>query len=293
MIMKNFYHFFANGDDARNFIISEQDFIYEFNLIGICSHVTGVTVLSFSIEDSHPHALLYGEHEDCLRFKKIFEDSSLRHIARTRGSTDGVVLNCELDRIDTEDYLRNVAAYTIIQATKDGKRVMHYDYFWGTGSMYFRPENHKTIWETGEVKHFSELTYDARRAITSTHTIPDDWLICNGIILPDNYIDVKMFEKIFGTHNCYRTFTGAGKKQYSQVQDRMASIRGIFLDDMEARHICSDISKSLFGTKDIRRLSPDRRLTLAREVYRSAKLCIRQLSTIIRIPETELTKYLK
>ena len=87
-MLKNYYHMFANGDDAKNFIISERDYIFEFNLIGICAHEKGVKVLSFSIEDSHPHALLYGTEKDCKSFRTTYELSSLRHIA-AKSSTAG------------------------------------------------------------------------------------------------------------------------------------------------------------------------------------------------------------
>ena len=42
---KHFYHFYANGDDAKNFIISERDFIFQFNLVGICAYEKGVSVV--------------------------------------------------------------------------------------------------------------------------------------------------------------------------------------------------------------------------------------------------------
>ena len=57
MEKKNYYHLFANGDDARDFILDEEDFFAAFNRFGVCAAATGVTVLSFSVEDSHPHAL--------------------------------------------------------------------------------------------------------------------------------------------------------------------------------------------------------------------------------------------
>ena len=142
----NYFHLFANGDDARGFILDVEDFYAAFNRFGVCAAATGVAVLSFSIEDSHPHALLYGLESECVKFKELYETTTLHYIVSNRGSAGGVVFYLELYPIADEDYLRNVAAYTIVQPTKDGKRVMPYDYLWGTGSMYFRPENHIPIW---------------------------------------------------------------------------------------------------------------------------------------------------
>ena len=297
--MKNFYHLFANGDEAGGFIVCESDYVYEFNLIGICAWITGAIVLSFSLEDSHPHILLYGKHEQIITFLRTFEQASLKHICVTRGSRDGVTLECELCLIEDESYLRNVAAYTIVQPTKDGRPVMHYDYRWGTGSMYFRPENHRSIWRMGkdgeslEAVPFGEMTAREKKSLAGRYGIPDDWLVCNGIILPENYVDVKLFEKIFLTHNCFRVFTASGRSQLSVVQDTMAKIRGIGIEDDVARKYCADLALEKFGTKDIHRMRADRRLDLARALQTKYGISYRQLHNLLKIKEDELRKYIK
>lgn len=296
---RRYFHLFANGDDAKGFIISEEDFIFEFNAIAICAYESGVTVVCFSLEDTHPHILLYGTEEQCNNFLMKFEDISLRHIYQTRGSLDGVTLHCELYQVDDADYLMNVGVYVTFQATKDGKPVMHYDYRWGTGSMYFREQNHIPIWlsDTNGTFHkpqkFSELTARAKRSLCGRHSIPDEWMVCDGLILPDNYIDIKKFESIYHTHNCFRTFSGTGKKKFSAVDDRMSEIRGLMMDDLEARRICSEESYSLFKTKDIRRMDLRKRYLLAKTLRQKYSITHRQLSILTRISETELRKYIK
>ena len=295
---ENFYHLYANGDDAKNFVISERDFVFEFNLMGICAYEKGVRVLSFSIEDSHPHGLIHGPEKNCHAFKDTFELSSLRHIAATRGSCDNVVLKCELSPVTDDDYLKNVGVYSIIQPTKDGKPVMFYDYRWGSGSLYFRPMNHPLLWTTGPDGQvltpfcYGKLSAREKRRICGRHKIPDDWLICNGIILPTNYVDVKGFEEIYHTFNCFRAFCGASNKQLAVVQEGMAKARGILMDDLEARQKCKLTASELFRESDPRRLDLDQRLHLARELRHRYHLSVRQLSTLARLPEGEITKYI-
>ena len=131
---KEYFHVCANGADSRNFIIREADYYAAFNLIAVCAANTEVVVVSFSIEDSHPHLLLWGVKEDCVRFKVLFETLYKHYAASTREGGSELVFRCELYSIgDDFDYLRNVAVYTVIQPTKDGKSVMPYDYRWGTG----------------------------------------------------------------------------------------------------------------------------------------------------------------
>lgn len=296
--MKHYYHLFSNGEDAKNFIITTDDFVAAFNRIALCCFLSKAVVLSFSIEDTHIHALLYGTWDECNRFKRLFEENSLRSIVAKRGTSDGVHLHCELDEITDENYLMNVAIYTIIQATKDGKAVMPYDYRFGTGALYFRNEYTVMPWlldKSGRIEEpscFGQLSArEKRRICGSRENIPDSWLVCNGFILPMNYVDVARYESIFRTHNCFRVFMSSGKEKSKIVQERMAYVSGVTVEDLEARELCESTCLELFGRKGIRHITPQQRLTLARELRRRYHLSYRQLSALTRLPETELRTY--
>ena len=294
----NFYHMFANGDDSRNFIISLTDFYAAFNRIGVCAANSSARVISFSIEDTHPHVLLYGTEHDCVKFKNAYLLSTLRYIAANRGSLYDVILNYELYPVKSEDYLKNVAVYTILQATKDGKKVMPYDYIWGSGSLYFRPEKWMPIWMVdadGQAHEpFPIGTLTARQKEAMLHSrkpVPDDWLVCNGFLLPQNYVDIEMFESIYQTHNCYRVFLANSKKKDDTVTTKMSKVRGMMIEDIEARKISAAVCYSFFHKHDARWLDTNQRLTLAKELRAQYYLSFRQLATLCRLPETELRKY--
>ena len=298
--MKRYYHFFANGDDARNFITSEEEFKLAFNRVGLCCHLSGVTVVAFSVEDTHLHALLWGVFDECEQFKNLFVRKSQCSIVSGRGSLDGVKLDCELYEVDDENYLRNVASYVVVQATKDGKAVMPYDYIYGTGSLYFRSEHCVLPWMVSKdggvmepVRFDAVSSRDKRKLCGSRENIPDHWLVCNGFILPTNFVDVKRFESIFKTHNCFRVFMSSGRDKYMAVQDMMASVRGIMIEDLEARRLCESVCLALFGRKGTRHVTPEQRIELSRELRRRYGLSIRQISTLTRLPEEELCKYLR
>jgi len=301
MEKEQFYHMFANGDDAQNLIVSNRDFIVIFNLIAICSaNNPDVRVVSFSIEETHPHLLLYGRRSACERFKKMFESSVLHHIAATRGTLDNVVLECEILEVEDDEYLLNVGVYTIFQATKDGKAVMPYDYLWGSGALYFRDKRSALPWlfdEDGnklEPVRIGSLTMAERKRIEcSRMAVPDDWLVCNGLILPTNYVDVELFESIYTTHNRYRVFMGNSSKKNQVVLERMARTRGIRLDDLEVRRLAENECTLLFGKKTARWLTTEERLRLARQLRSKYGIMFRQLATVCRLPESELSKYLK
>ena len=299
-VMENYYHLFANGDDAKNFITSERDFKAAFNRFAICSQLSGAIVMSASVEDSHPHVLLKGCFEKCNKFKTLYEAMSLKFIVSTRGSSDGVNLHCELYEIFDEQYLRNVAAYTIVQATKDGKAVMPYDYYYGTGALYFRKPWSILPWVVdmnGSILTpvtISSLTFREKRLyFPSSVRLPDDWLVCNGIILPTNYVDIKGYEAIFSTHNCFRAFLCSGKSRDEVILSKMAGVRGVLIEDLDARKFCEQECMDLFGKHTTRHLNPQERILLGQTLRNKYQLSYRQLSTLIKIPESELRKYIK
>lgn len=297
---KFYFHLFANGADAQNFIIDLIDYYAAFNLIGVCAANTDVKVLSFAIEDTHPHMLLYGTESECALFMEMYKASIMHHIIQSRGDHDDVRLSFEMLKVDGDDYLRTVAVYTIIQPTKDGKPYMPYNYPWGTGSMYFNSNGTIPIWLTWPDGKYTppfpigQIPVRNRGTILfSRKSVPEDWLVCNGLILPSNYVDVKMFEDIFVTANCFRVFLGGSRKKEEVLINRMSKAVGIQLSDFEADKICSKECLARYGKRTARWLSPEQRLSLACRIRRTQHLSIRQIAKFCRVPEQEIRKYVR
>lgn len=295
----SYFHLYADGEDSRNFVISEADKFAAFNRIGICAAISGVKVISFSIEDSHVHSLLYGSYEQALLFKDTYERLTLHYTVNSRGSKDDVFFHCEIDEVMDEEYLRNVAVYTIIQPTKDGKQVMPFDYLWGSGPMYFRSPRTVLPWLVSaegavcEPVPIGSLPLRIRQSILhSKYEVPADWLVCNGFLLPSNYVDVSLFEKIYGSFNRYRVFLGNNRAKNEFVQLAMAQSRGVEVEDIEARRLCSESCYRMFGRYDPRALSSLQRLQLAMDIRKEHRLSLRQISTVTRLPEREVRRYL-
>lgn len=300
-LIKGYYHLCSPGDDGRNFIKSSDDLFAAFNLVGVCAadYADEVFILSFSIEDTHPHIFAYGNKRSCELFASDYERRYIRHVISTRGDSDGVSINLRAIPVTDIDYQMSVGAYTVIQPTKDGKRVMPYDYRFGTGSMYFRSPYHIPVWlvsDMGEVlrpQKIGDLSKKQRNKLLfcKNDVVPDNWLICNGFLLPSNYIHIDMFEAIYKTHNCFRAFCSMSNRQIQELLARIAEYNGITLDDFEARRLCDKCCRQMFGIADVRKLNSMQRLALAQSLRRQHRISFRQLSTIVRLPEIEIKSY--
>ncbi|MBO4570544.1 MAG: hypothetical protein J5699_01300 [Bacteroidales bacterium] len=298
---KQYFHLCSSGRESRNFITNELDFIAAMNILAVAAANCDVIVISFSIQDTHYHILLFGELSECAKFKELFEKTYRHYVSSSRRDTENAVPGGELYPIGNDlDYLRNVAAYTIIQPTKDGKRVMPFDYRWGSGSLYFRPPCPVHLWSYDKACNyvpeirFKELSGTRKREILHSRslTIPDSWKLCGDIILPQNYIDIPRFESIFQTHNCYRVFLSGSRKKEEDILMRIANERGIVLEDTEARQKCTEACLELFNIKNQRLLEPKQRLQLAHHLRRKYRITFRQLSTLLRLPENEIRRFL-
>lgn len=296
-----FHHAFSNGADARNFIICEADAFAAFNRIGICAaRHPKVRIASATVEDTHIHALLHGVRTDCEAWCRDYEWLTTKYTIASRRSRDGLRIFITLEPITDESYLMNAAAYTIIQPTKDGKRIMPYDYLWGTGPMYFRDARAVLPWligEGGQLNIPSEIGLLPRReqnqVLHSKKEVPGNWLICNGFLLPCNYIDVALFESIFKTHNCFRSFLSNSRKESQRVVDSMAAAVGISLEDSEARQKCQALCLNMFGSRDVRTLNSQQRLRLATALRSTHGISFRQVATLVHLPEEEVRQFVR
>lgn len=290
--MEGIYHIFSDGTKTPDLLTREQDFKDIANLLGILSNRYQVRVLAFGVEDTHLHSLVSGNEVVCTKFKKELQ----RLVRRTYSKNFDV----DMEKVEDEGYLRNVGIYVISQATKDGKRIMPYDYKWSTASLYFRCQPNDLLWILDENGQYKEIRYasqiGAREQRTIFHTkskVPDNWKVCDGVILPSSFVDVESFEQIYKTHNAFRTFCGSNKNNDNEVHDSMSFHRGVNLDETEAREICRNLCIKMHGFADIRSLSTDERIQLGRIIRKNYHIGLAQLARRIHLPEYEVRRYIK
>lgn len=292
-------HFHSDGKLAPGLHLSRTDFAASFNRVGVCAaEFPDVTVLAFDIEDTHFHFVLKCLRSRGWRMIALFTKMTHRYLFETRedGVFDGRVVFSE-DIVDTDEYCQNVCAYTIIQPTKDGQQIMPFDYPWGSGPLYFRSEKVVPVWlvdRDGKVQTpvtIGSLTSRTRKKWFHTHkSLPDNWLVCNGLILPSNYVETKHFESIFGTYNNYRYCLA--RANADEVKRRMAKSRGVSLPDIEMRRVCMEKCLQIFHKKKVQELNSMERLELARLLRKQYMISHAQLSRLVHMPLEEIERYI-
>jgi hypothetical protein len=219
------------------------------------------------------------------------------YLSHTRGGKPGdLYIHFESEALEDEGYLKRVGAYVVIQPTKDGKGIMPYDYPWSSAPLYFRGEKVIPVWQVDrngvvqQAKRLKELSYrEKRKYMKTAFHLPEDWLVCNGIVLPLNYVDTSRFESIFGTHNAYRAFQS--RSVDNDAIRHTALSRGVSLPDREMRTACQEACRELFGADTVRPLNSVQRLEVARRLWNRYLLSHKQLSRIVHVPLEEIERF--
>ena len=296
---RNYHHFYSEGRLAGELFLSKSDYVAALNRLAVCvSRFPSVIVVAFTFEDTHVHFLLYCPEEEGRAFCDMFKRLTMIYLSRTRGGIPAdLQIRFDVEGIEDESYLKRVGVYVIVQPTKDGKGIMPYDYPWGSAPLYFRGEKAVPVWcvdKHGIVQDSTRIgdmkCRERKKQFRTNEKLPDEWLACNGIILPSNYVDVSRFESIYRTHNAYRAFLS--RSSDAEMMQQVASVKGVSLPDSEMREACRKVCRDYFGVNDIRTLDSGRRLELARHLRRRYLVSLKQLSRIVHVPVSEIERFL-
>jgi len=292
--MEGYFHLCSDGALTVDLNCSEKDFVRSVNSIAVISLICEVKVLGYSVVDTHIHILMKCSEEKVMLFIESFQNRMLHF-----GCRDFVMRKID---IEDENYLKIVGIYVICQPTKDGQRIMPYDYKWSSASLYFRTIQNDLLWRLDndgnrlETKKVSQLTVRQRAMLINTkQSIPGEWEVCmqNGIIIPSSFVAIDELESIYKTHNAFRVFMGTDKRRDEIINNKMADVRGISLNENESRLIARKICEEMFSTPDIRSLDTVKRVKLARSLREKYRIGFSQLSRRVYLPEDELKKTMR
>lgn len=297
---ERYFHIFSDGSKSDDLFPNDISIIKAVNRIAVLAFQEGITILGYDAEDTHLHILAKGERARCARFCYRYQKQTRRDISDSHTGNVGMTFELSMVEIDSSEYLHNVGIYVISQSTKDGKKIMPYDYKWSSAALYFRGDQKDYLWTHDKngielpVIEMSQIAVRNRKKLFCTHSsLPGNWRVCDGLILPSSFVDIGGFEAIYRTHNAFRVFSGSSRDKDNVILRAMAEIRGVTLNENEAREICSTQCLQMFGRKDVRLLRVDQRLELAMVIRKKCGMCISQLSRRVHLPEQELRKYLK
>ena len=305
--VRNCWHFSSDGNCAFALFETEADFKAAMNRLARLALRSRVLILAFCLMDNHVHFVLYGELQDCEAFTREFLNLTAHYNSRKRGIGKGTAsIPVSHQRIDDEEYLLNCICYDLRNPPVNGLKYTFYDYPWSSGPLYFRSAGTWTapLWTCihkdcpapvasfFKVCRAGELGPKAlKKLLGSEQPVPEDWMICDGMVLPSSYIPVGTVEALFKSHRAFNFFIGRNKEK--EMEDIMGVWTSLNLQDTEMRRHRDEEITALYGSTSIRDLNMPQRIEVGRILRKKYMTSVKQIARTVCIPLEEAEKAIR
>ena len=239
-LVNNYWHIYSDGTKTDIPFFSDEDKVYAMNSVAIVAFHVGVRVLCVNINDTHLHAVLYGESGE--RFKEELRRRIIVFLKREgHGDQLGEGLFISCDMIATRRELLSKIIYTFRNCLDFYKR-MPWEYRFGVGNVYFT-EN------VNRGKPLGELSFRQQKALLHTgEKMPEGWRLDeHGMLIPRYFIDIQHVESLFVTPRAFLAFL------YVRKEDEQYMKQQLFVHYRESRNMeeirkrGNKLSNSYFG----------------------------------------------
>lgn len=290
----NYYHICSDGNYSSVLFRNTTDFKAAMNRIAVCAYkIPGIRILAFVLMDNHVHFVVSCASESaCRKFIGEFFRLTGKYnwdYYQLKATMRGIPV--KIIRETDEDALRTVIAYVLKNPTK-ARLGMFFNYPWGTGNLFFHGgrKYEQNLVKLGDLSVEEAGPYAVRRQCRTLFRLPADWILREGVILPENYVDVQAVEKLFGTPRSYMFFLSLNKDD--EIERDMGEWSELRMNDSELRVERDRIVQEIFGKNAVRTLTVPERLRLAVALRRKFVCSKKQLSRIVHLPYEELIKKL-
>ena len=280
-----YYHVCTDGNAIEWMFKDAADFIGGINRIGICAIETSVLVIAFILMDNHVHFVLYGTMPQCKKFLNKYKTLTGKWISGRYGLSRYLKhLPSELILIENEEQLLETIAYIDRNSIVAGYRQLPGEYPWGSARFMFRNQDA----QNGKV--LAELnTKEIHETLKTWSPLPKDWKIDKtGMLLPECFLRTDILESLFKSPVRYLYFLS--KKLEGKIEMQQGT--KAFIPDKELRPITEDLSRKLFGTKDIRKLDFNSRILLARKLRYNYASTPKQIARMVYLDNEVVSKFI-
>lgn len=284
--MKKYYVVTTGKIENAVMFRDDEDFTAGMNYVAIvAARHSRVKVIAFILMSNHVHFVLIGAREDVEAFTLDFKTRYSSYFSRKYG-VKGLLKRNEIDfsEIDMAPESREQAiAYVLMNCVAANICYQANQYPWGTGNIYFNPTK-----PTGRV--IGKITAREKQKIlhTNDYHLPSNWIVSDeGVILPQNYVDVEIVE------SCFRTPKRMGYflQNSSKAKKRLETDENLpAFTDQAIIGILPQLYRSLFHKNSFQELRPDEQTELMRQIRFRFSADIHQIARVCGLTYAEATK---
>lgn len=282
------WHFSTDGNAVDVIFYDEQDFIDGMNRIYVVLKKYDVIILAFVLMDTHVHFILYGELKDCNSFVHDYISRTSRHIMMRHGENKKMKrVPINYQAIDNDRYLKIAICYVVKNPPVAGLPYMSWNYPWSSGPLYFNKGKSWTSATRSSNAPISRLGAREWRSTMKTKIMTEDTPdLFNGMVLPQEFVDKDLVERIFKTTRSYNYFLCITREE--DVESHGGSISRLSIPIQEMRQYRSELCQSMFGTNTIRSLNTQQRLKLAKVLRNRYNSSLKQVTRMCGLVHDEV-----
>ena len=283
--MKGYYHYCSKGFKSEILFNSVEEFVAGINRIAVCVALSlkqgmPVVVLAYCLMDNHFHFILYGTESDCDSFASNYKKLTSMWVVEHRGQP--LAEHIDVGHWFIPPYkLAEKIVYVLRNPVAAGLRVTPQGYRWSSAFLMFSDWSPVAATSVRDmsVRHIQKLC-------SSRVTLPNDWLIVDGMIWPGSFVAIASAEKPFNTIGNFMFDLNNGKIDRETEEEMMAE--SFSLPDSELRIRAVQLGIEFFRKEKISRCTPEERLKLARLLRNELKCNAKQLARVLHLNPEEL-----
>ena len=252
----------------------DEDFAVGMNIVAVLQYVLGVDVLAFILMSNHTHFVVQCSRDKAQLFIDRFKKQYSFYFQRKYGEPKLLKKTDEVfQQLDPyEESIERAIAYVHMNSVVANICARPEDYIWGSGNCFFKSAKSHGI----PLSSFSK-----RKRIKLLHTcidLPTDYVIENGFILPESYINVEFVQKKFGSPRRMNYFlynSSKAKKKFETDDVNKPAFR-----DQIIKAAIPDLCRTLFDTDSLADLDPGQLQEMLRQIQYRFSSGIKQLARV-------------
>ena len=284
--MKKYYVVTTGKIEDAVMFRDDEDFTAGMNYVAIvASRHPRVKVVAFILMSNHVHFVLIGAREDVEAFTLDFKVRYSLYFSRKYG-VKGLLKRNKIDVREIEttpEAKEQIIAYVLMNCVAANICFQANQYPWGTGNIYFNPSR-----PVGRVLGSMSGREKERLFHTNDNNLPSNWIVSDeGVILPQNYVDVEIVE------SCFRTPKRMGffLQNSSKAKKRLETDENLpAFTDQAIIGILPQLYRSLFRKNSFQELRPEEQTELMRQIRFRFSANIHQIARVCGLTYAEATK---
>lgn len=284
---KGYYHLSTDGGRG---VLCHDDAEYAnmVNVLAVLPLKFPVKVHAYEVMRTHVHLLLSGRGTDCVDafdYLKYRASKWLREDGHPPLPRD---YDFKLVPVVDEDQMRRNIVY-IARNAFEVQDVVPGGYLWGSSMMYY-----SQALRLSETVRAGDLSARQLWELLGTRIpVPENYLIHlpTGMVLPQSFVDTKVFYKVFPTARQYQTALVRDFEGYVMVADQLGET--VEFGQEEAEMIVEQVLKQDYQGLPPERLTVDERIRLSSGLQKKYRLTVEQLAKALGLPVKILAQALR